>query len=158
MAGAGIYESIVRAFDAVPVVMPIPEIYEAFRGSAGALDFVFTSPGGWQTQFGLDARQGSQVPGLMFINYVLLANAAWVDSLDDARRAALQNAADRHVTWAWKAMEQDDAELLRVFAERGAVVHTVADTSEWRRRTQPLHDAMTREHPQIVRALLALHA
>lgn len=154
VAGPGMYESIMRSLDAVPVALPIPELPGAFSG--GALDCVFTSPGGWQTQLGPDVRFGTRVPGLMFITYMLVVDSAWFEGLDEAQALALQGAADQCVTWAWAAMERDDAEVLEGMTQRGASVRTVSDLDEWRRRTAPLREATHTRYPEMAAALGAV--
>lgn len=154
VAGPGMYEDILRCLDAVPVPLPIPAIRNVF--AAGDLDCVFTSPGGWQTQFGPEVCHGTRVPGLMFITYVLIADAAWFEGLDEAGARTLQAAADRQVTWAWADMERDDAAVLHGLTARGASVRTVTDIEDWRRRTGGLREAVNARYPKMAGALQSL--
>lgn len=154
VAGPGMYEEILRSLEAIPVPLPIPAIRDAF--AAGGIDCVFTSPGGWQTQFGPEVCHGSRVPGLMFITYALVADAAWFEGLDASVARTLQAAADRQVTWAWADMERDDAAVLHGLTARGASVRTVTDIDAWRRRTSVLREAANARHPAMARALRSL--
>jgi len=154
VAGPGMYEALMRSLGAEPVVMPVPHIRDSFR--SGALDCVFTSPGGWRAQFGLDVRLGTRVPGLMFVNYVLVAGAAWLDSLAPAHAAALCQAADDCVTRAWPGMQEDDDDVLQLMADQGCTVRTVADRAVWQRHVAPLGDATRQRYPAAAAELRAV--
>ena len=145
VAGLGIYEDIMRGLGAEPVAMPIPEIVNALAG--GSLDCLFTSPGGWQTQLGMAAPHALRVPGLMMINYVLLAHAAWLDGLGTRNREVLQSAAQRCVTHAWRSMEQDDRNVLDVMSQAGATITVDGDTRVWRERLAPLKARHFTQYP-----------
>lgn len=154
VAGAGMYERLMRVLGADPVVMPIPDIPRAFSGAR--LDQVFTSPGGWQTQLGTEATFATQVPGLMFICYFLLARAPVLEAWPVPAREALAAAARQHVTEAWTPMQQDDVRVLEEARARGAQVRTLEDTAPWRARTQPLQEEAARNHPAAHAALEAV--
>ena len=145
VAGPGIYEDIMRGLGAEPVAMPIPEIVNALAG--GSLDCLFTSPGGWQTQLGMAAPHALRVPGLMMINYVLLAHAAWLDGLGTRNREVLQSAAQRCVTHAWRAMEQDDRNVLDAMSQAGATITVDGNTRVWRERLAPLKARHFTQYP-----------
>lgn len=154
VAGTGMYEALMRALGAEPVVMPIPDIPQAFTGAR--LDQVFTSPGGWQTQLGDQARCATWVPGLMFITYFLVCRADWLAALPDAARAALAETSRRQVTEAWGQMQRDDARTLAQAIDRGAEVHTLHDTAPWRERTLSLRQQVRARHPEAHAALEAI--
>ncbi len=146
VAGSGMYQSLMRELGAEPVVMPIPEIPNAFTGQK--LDHVFTSPGAWQTQLGDQAPFATWVPGLMFITYFFLCRTDWLAALPAAVRAELERAAQCHVTEAWGQMQTDDALALKQAVERGAEVRTIDDTAHWRERTQALRQALKARHSE----------
>ena len=154
VAGSGTYQSLMRELGAEPVVMPIPEISTAFTGAR--LDQVFTSPGGWQTQLGGQARFATWVPGLMFITYFFLCRAEWLVALPAVVRDALEHAAQRHVTEAWGQMRADDALALEQAVARGAEVRTIGDTAPWRERTLALRQALKARHPEAHAELEAI--
>jgi len=145
VAGPGIYEDIMRSLGAQPVAMPIPEIVNALAG--GSLDRLFTSPGGWQTQLGMTAPHALRVPGLMMINYVLLAHAGWYEGLGPRGREVMQGAAQRCVTHAWSAMEQDDRNVLDAMAKAGAMITVDSDSGAWRERLDPLKARHFAQYP-----------
>jgi C4-dicarboxylate-binding protein DctP len=136
VAGPGVYEAIMQSLDAAPVAVPIPHIRQALAG--GALDALFTSPGGWQDQLGLDAPHALRVPGLMRINYVMLADAGWFDALPAAAQSNLRSAAQRCVTHEWQAMARDDEEVLARMEKAGARIVQAHDLELWRERVAPM--------------------
>lgn len=154
VAGAGTYQSLMRTLGAEPVVMPIPDIPKAFTDAR--LDQVFTSPGGWQTQLGEQARFATHVPGLMFITYFLVCRAEWLDALPAQTRDAFEHAARNVVTEAWGQMRTDDAQAMEQAVARGAEVRTIEDTAPWRERTAALRQALEERHPQAHAQLEAI--
>ncbi|MDO9435255.1 TRAP transporter substrate-binding protein DctP [Hydrogenophaga sp.] len=154
VAGAGMYESLMRALGAEPVVMPIPDIPGAFTDAK--LDQVFTSPGGWQTQLGNQARFATWVPGLMFITYFLLCRSDRLAALPAAARDTMMRTAQREVTEAWREMQDDDARTLEQAVARGAEVRTVDDAAPWRERTVALCQQVRSRHPEAHAQLKAI--
>lgn len=133
VAGPGVYLELMQALGALPVQMPIPAIQDAF--DSYRLDCVFTSPGGWKTQLFSTARRATLIPGLMFINYMLVVNAGWLASQPASRQIHLRRSADEQVTGAWDAMRRDDERLLDAMRAAGARIHVVQDVARWRNRT-----------------------
>lgn len=154
VAGSGTYQALMRALGAEPVVMPIPDIPKAFTDAR--LDQVFTSPGGWQTQLGEQARFATHVPGLMFITYFLVCRAEWLAALPAGPREAFEHAARSAVTESWLQMQADDANAIEQAVARGAEVHTIEDTAPWRERTAALRQALKQRHPQAHAQLEAI--
>ncbi len=153
VAGAGIYEDIMRRLSAEPVVLPIPEMKPAFL--RGALDGVFTSPGAWTSQLGMEAPKATHAPGLMMITYVLVARADALDRLKAEDRAALLAAARAEVTEAWGRMEADDAAILKDMAAKGAAIVTVSDLKPWRDAVAPVAAAFAAGFPDTWRDVQA---
>ncbi|WP_159595636.1 TRAP transporter substrate-binding protein [Hydrogenophaga sp. BPS33] len=154
VAGSGTYQALMRQLGAEPVVMPIPDIPRAF--TEARLDQVFTSPGGWQTQLGDQARFATRVPGLMFITYFLVCRADGLAALPAPVRAGLEREARQAVTEAWGQMRDDDARALATAQEHGAEVRTIDDTGPWRERTHALREALKARHPQAHAQLEAI--
>ena len=154
VAGPGVYGSIMRALDAVPVAMPIPAIAGALEGVS--LDRLFTSPGGWQTQLGMAAPHALRVPGLMLINYVLLVNADWYEALPSETQITLRNVADQCVTHAWRATEKDDNDALAATVQEGARITVAVDASAWRDKLEPLKTCHLTRYPAISAGFLEL--
>lgn len=149
VAGAGIYEEIMRRLSAEPVALPIPEMKPAFM--RGTLDGVFTSPGAWSSQLGMEAPKATHAPGLMMITYVLVARADAIEGLAAEERAALLSAARAEVTEAWGRMEADDAAILKDMAAKGASIVTVSDLAPWRDAVAPVATAFTARFPDTWR-------
>lgn len=133
VAGPGVYLELMHALGAFPVEMPIPAIHNAF--DTGQLDCVFTSPGGWKTTVFSTAKHATWIPGLMFINYILVVNANWLSSQSVNRQIHLRHSADEQVTGAWDSMRRDDDHLLDAMRAEGAQIHVVRDAARWRDRT-----------------------
>lgn len=147
VAGAGIYESIMRSYGVNPVVMPFPELRNAF--AEDRLQGVFTSPGGWASQLGMDAPNALQVPGLMMITYAVIIRSDLYDALSDAERAALTHAVESKVTGAWEAMLADDDAEMEKMKSRGAQVVRVEELEAWRRAVAPISAAFATEHTEV---------
>src|SRR5262245_39971091 len=84
VAGPGVYQDIVRSLGAEPVIFPAIEMGAAL--ARGAMDGIITSPGGWGKNV-QDAPSGSQVPGLLFYTYFLIADAKWLGALPADERS-----------------------------------------------------------------------
>ncbi len=151
VAGPGVYEKLMTSLGAVPVVMPIPHITEAFTHSM--VDGVFTSPGGWQTQFGASTPCATRVPGLMFINYVLVALADWFAQLSAELAHAIRDAATNHVTARWSDMRRDDEAVLRAAESAGARVLLAEDPEAWRACVSPLRQDTLARHQRFASRL-----
>ncbi|QRG07255.1 TRAP transporter substrate-binding protein DctP [Xanthobacter dioxanivorans] len=149
VAGAGIYEEIMRRLSAEPVVLPIPEMKPAF--ARGALDGVFTSPGAWTSQLGMTAPKATHAPGLMMITYALVARKDAVERLPAADREALLAAARADITEGWERMEADDAAILKDMAAKGAAIVTVTDLKPWREAVSQVAATFSERFPDIWR-------
>ena len=152
VAGPGIYEEIMQALGAEPVVIPIPQITEAL--AQRALDGIFTSPGGWKTTAGLQLRKAVQIPGLMFINYVLVADADRFEHLSNDVRAAIQQAARTEVTGRWTEMRRDDEQVLRDLSAQGAEIWIApkGDKALSRARLDPIVQKFSDRAPDTAEA------
>lgn len=152
VAGPGIYEEIMRALGAAPVVIPIPQITDAL--TKRALDGIFTSPGGWKTTAGLQLRKAVQIPGLMFINYVLVADADRFEHLSHDVRAAIERAARSEVTERWAEMHRDDEQVLRDLSAQGAEIWTApkVEKARWRARVDPIVKKFSDQAPDTAEA------
>lgn len=147
VAGPGVYPQLMQALGALPVEIPIPAIQNAF--DTHQLDCVFTSPGGWKTQVFSTAKQATWVPGLMFINYMLVVNANWLSSRSANQRKRLRHLADEQVTGAWDSMRRDDERLLEAMCAEGAKIHVVSDSAKWRDRIMNMKTALTERFGQL---------
>lgn len=151
VAGPGMYVELMSALGAQCVEMPIPRIAAAF--TSGDVDCVFTSPGGWRTQVFDSARHATWVPGLMFINYVLIANERWIASLSPEARARLRRTVDAEVTSAWSSMRLDDERLLDQMRSEGAQISLVQDLQPWKTKTASVSASVECRFPATVAAL-----
>lgn len=146
VAGPGIYERILQGLGAQPVVLPIPRMKAAF--DSGTLDGVFTSPGAWVSQIGMDAPNALRVPGLMMITYALVADAGRFASLGGAAEMASQ-AVREQVTEQWRAMREDDERLLAGMEAKGARI-AVADPAPWRARVAHVLAGFDASNPGVM--------
>lgn len=153
VAGSGIYEQIMRQLGAQPVAIPIPEIKEVM--GRGELDGVFTSPGGWSTQVIEFTPHAVQVPGLMYINYALVANKAWLDSLPEDQRDALTGAGAQ-LTDQWVQMSEDDIAVINETTSGGGTYRVLPDeeVARWRGRVDGISDRFYAEHPSLADELV----
>lgn len=151
VAGPGIYERILNAAGARPVVLPIPRMKTAFE--AGTLDGVFTSPGAWSSQLGMAAPHALRVPGLMMIAYVLVADAGQFATRGHTL-SQVARFAEEFVTDQWHTMLDDDDRILAGMAAHGATI-AVDDPASWRRRVAPVVNEFEAANPGVVAAFQA---
>ena len=151
VAGPGVFQELVRSLDAEPLVIPFIEISSALE--QGAVEGILTSPGGWVTQFGLTAPNGSLVPGLIFMTYSLIADKPWLDGLPAVQRQALVSAARANVTEKWRDMERDDREIISKFVAQGASYWSVpaAEMAPWKERVEGMRRTFAGTYPEVVR-------
>lgn len=156
VAGAGTYENIMRNFGAEPVVMPFPELQRAFKEAQ--VDGVFTSPGGWISQFGMDAPNALHAPGLMMITYAVITKSERFDALSEVDRTALANAVAAEVTDKWMNMLADDDAILEEMEGKGARFVRAEANGSWREPVNSIPESFAREHPEVWRAMEKLLA
>src|SRR5205807_2388341 len=92
--------------------------------------------------------KAAQIPGLMFINYVLVADANRFARLSQDARAAIEHAARTQVTDRWSEMRRDDEQVLRDLSAQGAEIWTAQkeDQALWRARIAPRAAFQLRRH------------
>jgi TRAP-type C4-dicarboxylate transport system substrate-binding protein len=151
VAGPGVFQEMVRSFAAEPLVIPFIEISSAME--RGTVDGVLTSPGGWFTQFGLKAPNGSLVPGLIFMTYSVVADKAWLDRLPAGQRESLIQSVRAGVTEKWGEMERDDREIISTFVAQGASFWSApaAEMAPWKERVAGMRRAFAETYPDVVR-------
>ncbi|WP_417728502.1 TRAP transporter substrate-binding protein [Roseovarius sp.] len=132
VAGPGVYEDLMYALGATPVVMPITDLREAV--TQRAIDGVFTSPGAWQTLLAGDLNFISRVPGLMMITYVAIVST---ETLRDPSFAGAHESLQRNVSRNWDRMREDDNEIL-VQAGKIAQQNVISRPAEWKNAVQEL--------------------
>ncbi len=155
VAGPGVYQDIVRSMGAAPVVFPAIEMGAAL--ARGAMDGIFTSPGGWGKNV-KDAPSASLVPGLLFYTYFLIADKAWFDALPAAEQKALADSARVAVTEKWSEMQADDARLVAELVSHGATYTVVPGDAvgAWRERTESVTRDFSAAHLEVMRRFRAV--
>lgn len=156
VAGPGVYQDILRSLGAEPVIFPAIEMGAALK--RGAMDGIVTSPGGWGKNV-QDAPSATQVPGLLFYTYFLLADAAWYDALPADQRTALAEAGRTTVTEKWAEMRDDDARLVAdLLASKGARQLRIPPEAagEWKARTAPVVQKFGAARPEALARWRAL--
>jgi TRAP-type C4-dicarboxylate transport system substrate-binding protein len=151
VAGPGVYQEIVRSFDAEPSVIPAIEMGSALE--RGLIEGMITSPGGWGKNV-LEAPNGSLVPGLIFYTYFFIADRAWLNGLPPEQREALIAAARNHVTEKWRDMREDDSQLISALVARGATFWSVpTDGLEpWQKRVEAVTRKFESTYPEVMQA------
>ena len=152
VTGEGIYEKIMKSLGAQPVAMPIGQIKAAI--AEGKVEGTSTSPGGWTSQLGKLAPIGSQVPGLMMVTYTYVAKKSWLDSLTVAQREIVMNAVRNVSTLQWRAMYNDDKEVIDAFVKKGGTYEVVPESElgPWREKVAPVSAEFERKYPDLVKA------
>jgi TRAP-type C4-dicarboxylate transport system substrate-binding protein len=152
VAGSGIYEKIMQQLGAQPVAIPIPRLKEVM--SRGEVDGVFTSPGGWSTQVLDLAPHAVQVPGLMYINYALIANGQWLQSLPREHRDILTKAG-ADFTGQWVRMSDDDVAVVERATTEGGTYRVLGEPEaiRWRERVSGISASFFNQHPSVADAL-----
>jgi TRAP-type C4-dicarboxylate transport system substrate-binding protein len=152
VTGEGIYEKIMRSLGADPVAMPIGEIKAAI--AEGKVEGTSTSPGGWVSQLGMSAPIGSQVPGLMMLTYTYVAKKSWLDSLTAEQRNIVMKAVRDVSTLKWRAMYDDDKEVIDSFVKQGGSYEVVPESglAAWREKVAPVSAEFEKKYPDLVKA------
>jgi TRAP-type C4-dicarboxylate transport system substrate-binding protein len=152
VAGSGIYEQIMQQLGAQPVAIPIPRLKEVTR--RGEVDGVFTSPGAWSTQILDFAPHAVQVPGLMYINYALIANRQWLQGLTREHRDVLAKAG-ANLTGQWVQMSEDDLAVVERATTEGGTYRLLGDqeSARWRDRVSGISASFFNQHPSVADAL-----
>ena len=156
VAGPGLYQEIVRSFDAEPSVIPAIEMGSALE--RGVIQGMITSPGGWGKNV-QDAPNGSLVPGLIFYTYFMIADKAWLNGLPKDQRQALIDAARTNVTEKWRDMQQDDSQLVSTLvAERGATFWSVPanELAPWKEQVEGVTRKFASAYPEVIRQFRAI--
>ena len=151
VTGEGVYEKIMKSLGAQPVAMPIGEIKAAI--AEGKVEGTSTSPGGWTSQLGKLAPIGSQVPGLMMLTYTYVAKKSWLDSLTIEQRKIVMNAVRNVSTLQWRAMYNDDKEVIDAFVKQGGSYEVVPESElgPWREKVAPVFAEFERKYPDLVK-------
>jgi len=155
VAGPGVYQEIVRSFDAEPAVIPAIEMGSALE--RGVIEGMITSPGGWGKNV-LDAPNGSLVPGLIFYTYFFIADKSWLNGLPTEQRHVLTDAARAKVTEKWRDMQQDDLRLISTLVARGATYWSVpADgIAPWEKRVEGVTRKFESIYPEVIQQYRAI--
>lgn len=155
VAGPGVYQEIVRSFDADPAVIPAIEMGSALE--RGVIEGMITSPGGWGKNVA-DAPNGSLVPGLIFYTYFFIADKSWLDGLPSEQREALIDAARTHVTEKWRDMREDDSQLISKLIARGATFWSVpADgLAPWQKKVEEVTRKFEASYPEVIQRYRAI--
>jgi len=156
VAGEGVFQDIVRSFDAEPVVLPPAESTSAVE--RGVVDGVLTSPGGWVRQFGLSAPSGTVVPGLLFMTYLMLADHSWLSRLPMGHRHTLVEAARANVTEQWGAFRRDDSQVISNFTAQGASCWSVPanELPYWKEKVEWIACKFAGDYPDVIRRYTAI--
>lgn len=149
VAASGLYQEVVRSFGAEPVVLPPTEINSAIE--RGVVDGVFTSPGGW-VSIGLDAPNGSLVPGLMFYTGSLIADKSWLDGLKVEQRQALIEATRTSLADKWRDMQREDCQVISTFVAKGASYWSVPEDElgPWKERVEEVGRLFADKYPEVI--------
>ena len=155
VAGPGVYQDIVRSFDAEPAVIPAIEMGSALE--RGVIEGMITSPGGWGKNV-LDAPNGSLVPGLLFYTYFFIADKSWLNALPAEQRQALTEAARTKVTERWRDMQQDDLQLISTLVARGATYWSVPaeGMAPWKERVGGVTRKFENAYPEVMQQYHAI--
>jgi TRAP-type C4-dicarboxylate transport system substrate-binding protein len=155
VSAPGLYEEIVAALGAQPIVMSSPELAGAME--KGTLDGLVTSPGGWTT-VGLLAPHGTCVPGLTFYTYSMIADKAWLEALPPAQRQALIDAGRTCITGNWLNMKNDDRQVLSDLMAKGATYSSIPENelAPWKKKVEGVAQKFADAHPDIMKQFRAL--
>jgi len=155
VAGPGVYQEIVRSFDAEPSVIPAIEMGSALE--RGVIEGMITSPGGWGKNV-LDAPNGSLVPGLLFYTYFFIADKSWLNALPTEQRQALIEAARTKVTERWRDMQQDDLQLISTLVAKGATYWSVPaeGMALWKERVEGVTRKFENAYPEVIQQYRAI--
>lgn len=152
-----VLHQIMDLYGAAPVTMATTEIATAL--AQGAVDMVYTSPGGWQ-MVGTQASHANVVPSMQISTYSVVVDRNWLDSLDPEDREIILSATADAMAKQWQpAMDADKAALDDMAGKGGTVVVLSPEqVAEFKARAEPAIAGFLAEHPEIAERFEALRA
>lgn len=121
--GGRVLLDLLGNFGASSVALPAPEMGPAI--SQGAIDGALTSAGGWEMVGTSTVPYASLVPGLNMVTYAILVDQAWMDSLPEDLRAAVEETTAQFVRTNWEEAKRLDQQALDAIIARGGKFSTV---------------------------------
>lgn len=123
VTGGRVVQGLMRAYDASPVSMAASEMTPALV--QGAIDGIFTSPGGWEI-VGVNAgKMASHVPGLNLLTYAVLFDKKWLEGLAPELRSIIEEVTAELVQANWSQAIAADKETLDRLLAAGGDFHEV---------------------------------
>ena len=123
--GSGVYENIIGALGAKPILATISTALALIE--SGKVKGAITSPGAWLTLFKVHYPHVYHMKGLMMINYVLLSRRADADA-EWAR--LIKSANTQCVTENWDAMRLQDEEILAAIKSSNECTYQVIEPTD----------------------------
>lgn len=153
VTGGRVVQGLLRAYDANPVSMAASEMTPALV--QGAIDGIFTSPGGWEIVGVNAAKKASYVPGLNLLTYAVLFDKKWLEGLAPDLRKIVEDTTAELVQANWSKAIAADKETLDRLLAAGGELHEVKGEAlaEFRTRAEKVSADFVKQQPQAWEAL-----
>lgn len=139
------YVEAFELLDANVISMSWGEVPTALR--QGVIDAVESVPNAWLASSMYETAKQITKTEYIWDFYIVAANKAWWDGLDDDLRNAVQSAIDEATAWNWENTNAENARALEEMEAAGATIHelTEAQRADWVEAIKPLWDDLGRE-------------
>jgi tripartite ATP-independent transporter DctP family solute receptor len=106
----------------------------------GVIDAVEPVPNAWVSSHLYESAKQITRTGYIWDFYIVAANKAWWDKLDQKTRDVLKSALDEATAWNWKNTNKENAKAYEIMKAAGATIHelTPEQKSAWVKAVQPL--------------------
>lgn len=113
-----VLQNLMTRYGANPVAMATTEIATAF--AQGAIDIIYTSPGGWE-MVGTMAKHATTVPGMQIFTYAVVVDKNWLAGLSAADRDAVLAATADAMKKQWPEAMAEDIKALENMVGKGGI-------------------------------------
>lgn len=125
VTGGRVLQNLMRGFGASPVSMSAAEMAPALM--QGAIDGIFTSPGGWEIVGTNAAPKATLVRDLSLVTYAVLVDNEWLKGLPEDLRKVVEDTTLELVRTNWPKAVKLDKESLQRSLEKGGELREVSD-------------------------------
>lgn len=143
-----VLQNLMTRYGANPVAMATTEIATAF--AQGAIDMVYTSPGGWE-MVGTTAKHANIIPGMQISTYAVVVDKNWLAGLaKEDRDAVLAATADAMVKQWPEAMEEDIKALNNMVGKGGVSTRlSGAPVDEFEKLAAEVSAEFRKQYPDV---------
>lgn len=152
-----VLQNLMTRYGASPVTLATTEIATAFV--QGAIDMVYTSPGGWE-MVGTTAKYATIVPGMNIITYAIVVDKNWLASLPQADREAVLAATADAMKKQWPEAMAEDISALENMVGKGGISTRLSGkpVEEFEKLAEEVSAEFRKQHQDVAAKYDALKA